>query len=428
MDVPSSTYIYLVFVFLLLSAFISALEVAFLSIQKSRVKYMAQSGPARWEEVERITQKPDRLLATTLLSNNLVQTAAAAVGTIAIVRLMGERWGVDERWSVVVAVIVVALATLLLAEAIPKTFAARYPERLAPAFARPFRLLERSLSPLVTAISWLTSRVTGGAILTPLYTVSEEEIHTIIEAGRGEGVVEATKADMLHQVLEFSERPVREVQTPRTEVISLEIGSRMGDFLDVYRRSPHSRYPVYGENTDDVVGFVSIKDVLIALAEETPREAPIDRLVRPVYMVPESKPLGELFTEMRDGNYHMAVVVDEYGGTSGMLTSSQLVEEIVGELGDELAGRVKEFEVIDDRTFQIDGSMRIEDVNEEMHLELPMGEYETVAGFVLSLLGRIPREGEQVKYHDKRIAVVRMRGVKIEKVLVTKEDVAQVAS
>jgi putative hemolysin len=122
----------------------------------------------------------------------------------------------------------------------------------------------------------------------------------------------------------------------------------------------------------------------------------------------------------------MTAVVDEYGGTAGMLTSSQVVEEIVGELGDELAGRVKEFEIIDDRTFQVDGAMRIEDVNEQMELELPEGDYETVAGFVLSLLGRIPREGEQVKYRDIRIAVVSMRGVKIEKVLVTKEDVAPV--
>jgi putative hemolysin len=420
MDIPLSVYILLVFLFLALSAFVSAQEVAFLSVQKSRVKHFVQSGQARWKEVDLITQKPDRLLATTLLSNNLVQTAAAAAGTIAAISLLGERWGA------VAATIGVALATLLLAEAIPKTLAARYPERLAPMFARLFRLLETSLSPLVTAISWLTTRVTGGPIITPSYGVSEEELYSIIEVGKGEGVMEAAKADMLHKVLEFSERPVREVQTPRTEIVSLEMGTRLGDFLDVYRRSPHSRYPVYRENMDDVVGFLSIKDVLIALAEETPKEAPIDSLVRPIYQVPESKPLGELFTEMRDRNYHMTAVVDEYGGTAGMLTSSQVVEEIVGELGDELAGRVKEFEIIDDRTFQVDGAMRIEDVNEQMELELPEGDYETVAGFVLSLLGRIPREGEQVKYRDIRIAVVSIRGVKIEKVLVTKEDVAPV--
>ncbi|MBM2831738.1 MAG: hemolysin [Dehalococcoidia bacterium] len=416
-----STYIFLILLFLAISAFISALEVAFLSLQRSRVKYLAQSGKANWKEVDLITQKPDRLLATTLLSNNLVQTAAATVGTIAAISLLGEKWGP------VAATVGVAMATLLLAEAIPKTFAARHPEQLAPAFARLFRLLEGSLSPVVAAISWITSSVTGGRIVTPSYGVSEEEISALIEAGKGEGTVQPAKADMLQKVLEFTERPVREVQTPRTEVISLEIGTRLGDFLELYRHSPHSRYPVYRENVDSMTGILSIKDVLVAMAEGMTKEEAIDKLVRPIFIVPESKPLGELFAEMRDRNYHVAAVVDEYGGTSGMLTSSQLVEEIVGELGDEIAGRIKEFEVIDNRTFQIDGTMRIEDVNEQMKLSLPPGEYETVAGFVLSLLGRIPREGEQVKYHDIRIAIINMRGAKIEKVLVTKEDVAQAA-
>ena len=244
----------------------------------------------------------------------------------------------------------------------------------------------------------------------------------MISVGHREGTVEKDEAEMLHAVFEFGDRPVHEVMVPRPEVICIEQGSTVADFLAIYAQSPLSRFPVYQENMDTVVGILSIKDVLMGLANDTTnKQSVINDLVRPAYFTPESKHINELFAEMRDNNYRMAVVVDEYGGTAGIVSLSRLVEEIVGQVGDELASVEKEYEAINEYTFQIDGSMRIEEANEEMELELPEGEYETVAGFILDLLGHIPKRGEQLRYKGLKIVITKMRGLKIEEILLTKE-------
>jgi putative hemolysin len=245
----------------------------------------------------------------------------------------------------------------------------------------------------------------------------------MISVGHKEGAVEEAEAEMLHKVFDFGDRPVREVMVPRPEVVSIEQGSNIADFLTLYAQSPLSRFPVFQENMDNVIGILCIKDVLMARAKDSiDNQSIIDSLIRPAYFTPEFKRINELFAEMRDENYQMCVVVEESGGTAGIVSLSQLVEEIVGPVGDELAAVEKEYEIIDERTFQIDGGMRIEEINEEMALELPEGDYETVAGFVLKLLGHIPRPQEQLRYKGLRLRVTQMRGPKIEKIQVTKES------
>jgi CBS domain containing-hemolysin-like protein len=254
--------------------------------------------------------------------------------------------------------------------------------------------------------------------------MSEEEIRSMISVGREEGVVEEAEAEMLHKVFDFGDRSVREVMTPRPEIVWIDIeeGFSLADFLAIYAESPHTRFPVFRDNVDTVVGVFSIKDVLMAQAKGSlDKESSIERLVRPVHFVPETKGIAQLFAEMQSGGYNMVVVVDEYGGTSGIVTMETLLEEIVGRLGDELTGAVKEFEYIDEQTIQVDGGMRVEEANEELGLGLPQGDYETVAGFILSLLGRIPREGEQVRYDGMKLVVGEMHGLRIEKILVTRE-------
>ena len=173
---------------------------------------------------------------------------------------------------------------------------------------------------------------------------------------------------------------------------------------------------------DNVVGILSIKDVLMALAKGTiTNDSSIDELIRPAYFAPETKRISELFAEMREKNYRMSIIVDEYGGTAGIVSLSRLMEEIVGPVGDELAAAEKEYETINEYTFQVDGSMRIEEANQELGLELPEGDYETVAGFVLHLLGHIPKQGQQLKYKGLKIVITKMKGFKIEEILLTKE-------
>jgi putative hemolysin len=233
--------------------------------------------------------------------------------------------------------------------------------------------------------------------------------------------VEEVEAEMAERVFRFGDREVREVMTPRPDIIWLEKETKLDEFLTIYAQTPHSRFPVYDETVDNIAGILWIKDVLLAQAKGSmDKESSVTELARPTHFVPESKPIGELFAEMQATGNQTAIIVDEYGGTAGLVTLEQLAEEIVGSLGDELTRVRKKFEAIDINTFQIDGGMRLEQANEELDLGLPEGDYETVAGFVLSLLGHIPKEGEQLKYRDLTLTITEMKGVKIEKLLVTK--------
>ena len=401
------------------SAFFSSAETAFISLPKLRIRHLVDSGMRGAERVARIMEQPSKFLATILLGNNFVNVAAAALGTVMAVEVFGPALGA------LVATVGVTVIILVFSEVIPKTFAAHHAERLALLYITPVRGVTWLLFPFAAVLSHIglgfTRVLSGPEEAKGL--VSEEEIRTAITVGEAEGVVEEAEAEMLHKVFEFGDRPVREMMTPRTEITWVEEGSKLGDFLQIYSQAPHSRFPVYKETTDNVVGILSIKDVLKAQADGfITKASPINDLVRPAYFVPETKLLDELLTEMRDGNYNIAMVVDEFGGIAGVVTIEQLVEEIVGGIGDELGEAEKEFVVIGENAFQVDGGLRIDEANEELNLGLPSGDYETIAGFILSHLGRIPKQGEQLKYKDLKLVITEMRRMKIEWVLVTKEE------
>jgi len=399
------------------AAFFCSAETAFIGTQKLRLQHLIQSGHPSADRVAKIVEQPERFLATVLLGINFFETAVATLGTILAMSLWGKNLGVA------IATIVVTIITLIFAELIPKSLAVRYGEKLALRYAKPIEIISTLLYPLVYVLNHIGIRFTKlvAEDEQPRLTISEEEFHTAINIGKAEGVMEGEEAEMLHKVFEFGDRAVREIVTPRTEITWVEQGTKLADFLKIHYKTPHSRFPVYKENTDNVVGILSIKDILMSQASKSiNEESTIDELIRPAYFVPESKCLGELLAEMKENNQHMAVAIDEFGGVTGMVTLEQLVEEIVGSIGDELAGGKKEFATIDVNTFEIDGGLGLQEANEEIGLDLPAGGYQTVAGFILSHLGRIPKQGEQFKYRDLKFVITQMRGLKVEKVTVTK--------
>ncbi len=412
-------YLVLLLVCLLLSAFFSSAETAFVSLQRFKVEHMVNTKVRGAVRVARMIQRPEKFLSTVLLGNNFVNIAATALATFLAIRIWGEQWGI------LIATIGVTILLLVFCETTPKTIATQHAEKLSLIFARPIEILSWLLTPFVIVLSWIASGFTKmvGGTPAPRSLVSDEEIRTMISVGHKEGTVEEAEAKMLHKVFDFGDRPASEAMVPRPEVVCIERGSKIADFLALYAESPLSRFPVFQENMDNVVGILSVKDVLMGLAKGTiNNKSIIDELIRPAYFTPETKLINELFAEMQDRNYRMAVVVDEFGGTAGIVSLSRLVEEIVGPVGDELAAVEKEYEVINEHTFQIDGGMRIEETNEEMGLELPEGDYETVAGFVLHLLGHIPTQGEQLRYKGLKLVITKMRGLKIEEILLTKES------
>ncbi len=417
---PSVDILYLVLFVVCLgfSAFFCSAETAFVSMQKLRLQHLIEMGHPNAKIAAKIIEQPEKFLATVLLGINFFETAVATLGTIIAISLWGESLGAA------IAIIAVTILTLILAEFIPKILAARYGEKIALSYARPIEFISIILYPFVYILNHIGIRFTklfeeGTA---PRLTISREEFHTMISVGHKEGTVEEGAAEMLHNVFDFGDLTAREVMVPRPDVVFVERGSTLNDFLGLYAQHPFSRFPVYQGSRDNVVGVISVKDVLMALARGAiDKQGVIDELIRPAYFAPETKPISELFTEMRDKNYHLCVVVDEFGGVAGIVSLSQLIEKIVGPVGNEMAGVEKEYEVINEYTFQIDGGMRIEEANEEMGLGLPEGDYETVAGFVLHLLGRIPKQGEQLRYKGLKLIITKMHKMKIEEVLVTKE-------
>ncbi len=411
-------YIVLLVVCLVFSAFFSGSETAFISLQRFRLEHLVSTNVKGANKVARMIERPERFLSVVIFGNTLVNAAAAALATAIAVYWWGDR-------GIIIATAVLTVVLLIFCEVTPKTVAAQHSEKISLFLYRPLQVISWLFTPFVFVLSWIGSgftRIAGGTPV-PQSIISDEEIRTMISVGREEGTVEEAEAKLLHKVFDFGDRPVYEVMVPRLEVVALQQGSTIADFLKLYTESPISRFLVFNDNMDNVTGVLSVKDVLMARARGTiNNESTIDDLVRPPYFTPETKRINELFFEMRDNGYRMAVIVDEFGGTAGIVSLSRLVEEIVGEVGDELAGVEKDYEIINEHTFQIDGSMRIDEANEEMELDLPEGEdYETVAGFILTLLGHIPRRNEQLRYKDLKIVITEMKGQKIEKILLTRE-------
>ncbi len=425
MDNIDSTYYFIFVLCVILSAFFSSAETAFISIPKLRAKHLVNTQIKGALLLEKLLDEPGKFLSAILLGNNLVNIGAAAIGTIIAIGIIGPAWGA------LASTIGVTTIILVFGEVIPKTFAAHHAERVALLYTKPVQFIIWILYPFVLVLNRI------GISFTKLVaestdsnkTVNEDEIRTAITLGEAEGVWEEAEAAMLHKAFEFTDTPVREAMTPRTEIIWVEIGISFVRFLEIYDQYPHSRFPVYSGTTDNVVGILFIKDVLkTQLDSQFSNENPIDPLLRPAYFVPESKHLGALLTEMRDNNYSIALVVDEFGGIAGMVTLEQLLEEIVGSIGDELAVEVEDIVTIDANTYEVDGGLRIEDANSELNLNLPADGYETMAGFVLDHMGRIPKQGEQFRYKNLTLAILEMRGMKIERILVTKEGDAAITS
>ena len=402
--------------FMVLSAFFSSSETAFMSLQRVRILHLSNIGRPGARRMLNRMDHPERTLSTVLLGNNLVNTAAAAIGAAIAVAWLGDNLGV------VVATLGIAFLLLVFSEVIPKTFASRHAEWLAFRYIKPFALVEVVLLPVsvfLELIGRCIVRASGGRVR-GRNLVNPELLRSVISVGREEGGVHREEARMLQNVLAFRDRLVKEVMTPRTEMVWLDEDTTLQSFLDEYETSPLSRFPVYKESYDNVVGLLHTRDVIRSLHNgQVQYESKLIELVRQVPFVPETKRLGDLFFEMRSSGHQMYLVVDEYGGVSGLITNQQLVASIMGRVADDETTR-DEVEELESGAFQVDGGMPIDDANETLGLSIPDGEYETFAGFALEMLSHIPTEGETFRFQGRRITIAEMKGVKIEKLLVYK--------
>jgi putative hemolysin len=410
-------YVILLVVLLILSGLFSSSETAFLSIQRLRLEHYLREGRPGAAKVSALLERPGRLLSAILIGNNLVNTGAAIVGGIIAQSIVSGGLGA------LLAAFTVTALLVLFGEVAPKTVALHHAFRLSTMYSLPMALWSRLMQPISVVLELVTKAIINltGENRENLPEITESELRTMIGLSSESGSVALAEAELLDRVFHFGDRRVHEVMTPRTEAIGIERRATVKDFYGTYANAPHSRFPVFDESLDKVVGILGIKDILAALAERQVTEAsPIETLARPAYFVPETKLIGELFREMQERGTQMAIAVDEFGGTAGIVTLEQLIEEMVGQVWDEVRPAETEITTIDERTIQVDGELSVEEAREELGLDIPEGEYDTIAGYVLSLLGHIPQVGEFVTIDHSRVTVAEMRNLKIERLRVTR--------
>ena len=415
------TEVAVIVLLVILSAFFSSSEAAFLSVQRTaRLAHLVKGGMPAARRVAEMLEDPGRLLSTILLGNNLVNVAFTALITALILNV------IDNRGTgLIIATVAGTTTLLLLGEIIPKTIAVRFPIGTAMLFTRPLRIVELALLPLVVVLQW-ASRIAdiGKRDEGADSSITEAELRTLIDIGEAEGEFDPSEADRLERVFRFGDREVREVMTPRTEIVFVEKDTTLLEFLDIYADHSHTRFPVFKENSDNVIGIVSSKDILKGMASKTiTDQEPLTDFIRDVYFVPETKRIAELFEETRRAGNQMAVAIDEFGGIAGLVTAKSLLEEVVGRVGEEGRSPEEEYEVIGTDIFQIEGSMSIDEATAELGIALPEGEYDTVAGFVLEILGHIPNQGEQFEYRDLKIEITRMENLRVGAIKLTKINI-----
>jgi putative hemolysin len=416
--IPPEIAVALLIAGLVLYALVNAVEIAVASVNRLRIRHLAEEGSRAARAVQGLLDKQERFFAFIVLLQNVGVVLASTMGGFVAVEIVGGLTGV------IVGTIVLTLGIALFGEITPKVLAAHSGERFPLLVAPVVRTLMTISNPVVVifaAAPGFFSRMIFGERAAARASVTEAELRMLIDIGAEEGSVRAEEAELLERVFHFGDRRVNEVMIPRTEVVWLEKGTTIRDFYKVFAKTPHSRFPVFETSQDNVVGIVGIKDVLRGISDgQLTEDSPIDLAMRPAMFTPETKFVGTLFFEMQRAGHQMAVVVDEYGGTAGLVTLEMLLEELVGYVSDELRRHEEEFVTVDDRTVQIDAGMTIHDANDALELDLPEGDYETVAGFVLSHLGRIPAEGEAFTYNGLRITVTDVEGNKVEEVTVTR--------
>ncbi len=414
---------------LLGSAFISATEAAVLGASRYRIEYRGEEGDKRAKLVVKIFDQYEKFFGTILLLGNLFNIMVASVGTTLAIATIGD--GEPTFLSSVVATALATVAIVVVGELTPKTLAVVAPERWSLITARAVLLLMTATWPLVFAFTLVPRgiiKLFGGkeSLKSPIVTAGE--LRTLIDLGEAEGTVEENTGEMLENIFRFGEMEVRDVMTPRPEIVWVQADATFGAFMQAYRTSPHTRFPVFDTDHDDVVGIFSVKDVLAPLSEaKLDLDHPVINLMRQANFVPETKRLDDLFEEMQESGHKISMIVDEFGGISGLITLTKLVEQIVGRTGEEGNQPDRRFVTVNENTFVLDGGLEIGEANDELGLDIPEGDYETIAGFFLSQAQHLPDAGTRVRFGNLRMQVGEMEGAKIASIRVRRvNEIAEI--
>jgi putative hemolysin len=417
----------------LLNAVFVAAEIALVSIRPSRVEQLVDDGRRGAKRVRKVTADPGRFLAVIQLAITFIGFLASAFAGVSLASALSTTLagaGMDPGLAGVVGLITVtvllSLFTIVFGELVPKTLALAHPEAFALALAQPVDLLGRIFRPVVAMLTFLTRTVARlfGAEVTPESRITAEELLLIVERGGEQGILEAEEEQMINAVIELGGRRVHEVMVPRVAIVALPATATFDEAIETIVDEGHSRVPVYESSVDEVVGILYAKDLLPFLKSGSAARPDVRTLLRTPVFVPESMSIDDMLHEFQRRKVHIAIVLDEYGGTAGLVTIEDLLEEIVGEIQDEYDEEEPLVEVLDEDHVRVDGRVAVDDLEDLWDTKLELeddDEYDTVGGLVYHRVGGIPQPGDEVRINGMRLTVESTDGRRVGKVLVVRE-------
>src|SRR5213080_1200643 len=410
---------------LVLAGLASGTETALTSGGRLRVRYLAEQGSRAAATLQRLRSDPNRFLSTVLFTNTLA-LIVASTATALLSESLYTRWGVPAEWRLWLTLadsVALSIVLLILAEVTPKTLALANAERVALAAAVPVDRLATFLSPILWAVTLISRGLTGGRAARAPY-LTEEELITALHVSEEAGVIEEQEHQMIHGIIEIGDKTVREIMIPRTDIIAVDREAQLRDIVKLFKQHRYTRMPVFERDIDHVIGLIHTKDLLLFYTLSSSRKFDMDKVLRPIEFTPEQKKVDELLNEMRTKKVHMMIVVDEYGGTAGLVTLEDLLEEIVGEIRDEYdTAEQEQLVIVNDHEARVDAGFPLEELNERLHLGIEeSGDYDSVGGYVHSMLGKIAEEGDSFQSGRARWIVEKVRGRRIELIRLVAEE------
>ncbi len=420
--------LFILVILILINAYFAATEIAFISLNDAKIERKAREGNKKAKQIEKMLKNPSKFLATIQIGITLAGFLSSAFASDTFADILAPALnnifpaisiGTFRGISIVIITIILSFFTLVFGELVPKRLAMKYYEKIAYASIGIIRFISIITLPFVKILTKSTNLISKifGISENEEEIVTEEEIKMMIDEGEEKGTIKQEEKEMINNIFEFNDITVSEVMTHRTDIFAVDINSDIEQILKQLDDYKYSRVPVYSGTIDNIEGILFVKDLLKYFRTKKPLK--IKNIMRQANFVSENKPINELFKDLQKNKMQMAIVIDEYGGTAGLVTMEDLLEEIVGNIFDEYDDIEKEFEKVDDNTFLISGSVSINELKKILKIQIPEGEYETLSGYLLELLGRVPEDDESPiietkemtykieEYEDKRILWVK---------------------
>lgn len=400
------------FILILLNAYFAATEIAFISLNDAKIEKQAKDGNKKAKQIQKMLKNPSKFLATIQIGITLAGFLSSAFASDAFAGMLApvlNKWipfisiSTWQNISIVIITIILSFFTLVFGELVPKRLAMKYYEKISFATIGVIKGISVVTAPFVKLLTWSTNMVSKifGVGEQEEEIVTEEEIKMMVNQGEEKGSIEENEKELINNVFEFNDIIASEIMTYRTDIYAIEINEDVYEILDEIDEYKYSRIPVYEETIDDIKGILFLKDILKLVS--TRKEFKIADIMREAYFVPESKPIDEIFEELQANKMQMAIVVDEYGGTAGLLTMEDILEELVGNIFDEYDDVEVEYKRLDDNTYLIEGSVSLYELKKILNIELPEGDYDTLSGYLIEKLGRLPEEDEHPIIEDEHL-------------------------